>query len=505
MKDKCVSRDKAIWWGFLLCVFAFTAVYFISSRPLIVSNGDDWVYTAFTRSALPMWKGWNPGKVLPEVFLPLCAQLGVTFIKPFCGDYIWSISLAAGIVLSLIITLYTGMFAKALQHILKLGTEMAVLVSAAFFLFHFKSWMSPWIRGMHLFYSLDLNNTFNYTVPALLNSILMLYLMQRQHRGLTLDRQHMLAEGALLLVLYLAVFSNLFLNCILAVYAGVCLLESLCAAIAKKERIGRVLSDHLLMVYILVLWVVCAVFELSGGRAAAVSDASLIDSVKAAIWAMLDTVERMDDVVFFGCIVLVAAGLIVLAWSRGRHEQDAAYGKLMLRHAANVMLVTTYILLLGGVVGSGYMYRVDILFAIMVHVLLMTFFSVAYVLRRLPKMTLAVPAAVFVLSIEVFMGMGNLELTNTGNTTKHALDVNRNLVEQVVSADQQGLKEVTLIVPYAPTPDNFPYPTYMGENILRTLRQHRMVENIDKIYIEPDKNYYSIFGIVEGKNNYSGE
>jgi len=501
MKDKCASRDKAVYWGFLLCVFAFTAVYFIGCRPLIVSNGDDWVYTAFTRSALPMWKGWNPGKVLPEVFLPTCAQLGVTFIKPFCGDYIWSISLAAGIMLSLIITLYTGLFTEVLQHMLKLGAGAAVLVSAAFFLFHFKSWMSPWIPGMHLFYSPDLNNTFNYTVPALLNSILMLYLMKR--RELALDHPHMIAEGILLLVLYLAVFSNMFLNCILAVYAGVCLLENLCASIARKERMISVLSRNLLNVYILGLWVVCAVFELSGGRAAAVSDISLIDSVKAAVWALLETIERMDDVVFFGCIALVAAGCMLLAFSRGRHETDAVYGKLMLRHAANVILVTIYVLLLGGVVGPQYVTRPDVLFAAMVHVLLMAFFSAAYMIKRVPKTALVLPAAVFVLSIEVCMGMSGLALTNTGNTTKHALDVNRNLVEQVVSADQQGLKEVTLIVPYAPTADNFPYPTYMGGYMLRTLRQHRMIENIDTIHIQPDQNYYSMFGIVEGKNNYS--
>ena len=502
MKDKCVSRNRAIYWGFLLCVFTFTAVHFLDSAPLVLDNGDGWVYTAFTRSALPQWKGWNPGKVLPEVFLPLCAQFGVTFIKPLCGDYIWSISIAAGLVMSLLITLYAGLFAKLLQRVMKLDAGSAVLVSGAFFLFHFKSWMSPWIPGMHLFYSFDLNNTFNYIVPALLNSMLMFYLMMRPHKGLKLDHQHALAEGALLLILYLAVFSNMFLNCILAVYAGVCLLERLCEMLRKKERFVHVLRENLLHVYILVLWAVCAVFELSGGRAASVSGGSQIDRLKAVIWEMLETVERMDNVVFFGCIALVAAGLIFLACSRGRHEQDAVYGKLMLRHAVNVALITTYLLLLGSVVGPGYIGRVDILFAIMVHVLLMAFFSAAYILAIVPKMALVLPAAVFILGVEVFMGMSRFALTNIGNTTQHVLAVNRNLVEQVVSADQKGLKEVTLIVPYTPTTDNFPYPNYMGGNMLRTLRQHRMIENIQAIHIQPDENYHEIFGIVPGSNTY---
>lgn len=505
MECRAVSRQKALHWMLFLGVFLFSAVYFLDCRPLILDNGDGWTYAAFTRSALPQWKGWNPGKVFPEVFLPLCAQFAVSFVKPLCGDYIWSITLTAGVVISLIIALYVHLFARLLQRVMKGGTGAAVLVAAAFFLFHFKSWMSPWIPGRHLFYSLDLNNTFNYVVPGLLNAILMLYLEQCSHGSEGLNGQPAAVQGVMLLLVYLAVFSNMFLNCILAVYAGVCLLENLIAAIQKKETIKSVLSGNLLNICILVLWCVCAFFELSGGRAGSVSGGTQtrIDSLKAAVWAMLDTVELMDDFVFYGCIALVAAGLLALLASRGRHETDRAYGKLMLRHAANCLLITVYLLLLGSVAGAVYMYRVDILFVIMVHVLVMTFCSAAYILKRFPRIQVLMPAAVFILGIEVMMGMNNFELTNTGNTTQHALDVNRNLVEQVVAADRQGLTEMTLIVPYAPTPDNFPYPTYMGDNMVRTLRQHRMIENIQTIHIQPDEDYHSRFGIAPGENAYS--
>lgn len=505
MKCRAVGREKALYWMLFLSVFLFSAVYFLDCRPLILDNGDGWAYTAFTRSALPQWKGWNPGKVFPEVFLPLCAQFAVSFVKPLCGDYIWSISLTAGIVISLMIALYVQLFAMLLQRVMKLGTAATVMVAGAFFLFHFKSWMSPWIPGRHLFHSLDLNNTFNYVVPGLLNAILMLFLEQRRHESEALSGQPAAVQGIMLLLVYLAVFSNMFLNCILAVYAGVCLLENLCAAIRKKKTIRSFLSENLLNLCIIVMWCICAFFELNGGRAGSVSDGALtlIDSLKAAVWAMLDTVELMDDVVFYGCIALVTAGLLVLLASRGRHETDREYGWLMLRHAANCLLITVYLLLLGSVAGAVYMKRVDILFAIMVHVLMMAFCSAAYILRRFPRMTVLMPAAVFILGIEVMMGMSNIELTNAGNTTQHALAVNRNLVEQVVAADEQGLTEMTLIVPYTPTPDNFPYPTYMGGNMVRTLRQHRMIENIQTIYIQPDENYHSIFGIAPGENAYS--
>ena len=53
MECRAVNRQKALHWMLFLSVFLFAAVYFLDCRPLILDNGDDWTYAAFTRSALP--------------------------------------------------------------------------------------------------------------------------------------------------------------------------------------------------------------------------------------------------------------------------------------------------------------------------------------------------------------------------------------------------------------------------------------------------------------------
>ena len=505
MKSKQEKRDRGIFVLFMLGIFLFTAMFFLRFRPLVPDNGDDWAYMAFSRSALPKWGSWNPGKVFPEIFLPLCAQIAVNFVMPLCGDYIGSISLTVGVVTSLMITLYIGLFALLLRQLLRLDMGTAALIAAGFFLFHFMSWMSKLFASRHLFFSPDMNNTFNYVIPGLLNISLLLIFERRRDPALAPEKPSVLGQGAMLLLVYLAIFSNMFLNGILAVYAGVGLLENLATALRRREKPDSFLRRNAWNIGILVMWCVCAVFEMNGGRAHSVSGEtqSLFMGIKLAFWRFRGTIKLMNPLVFSGSLGLIAAGLILLLASHGQHAEDGSYARLMLRHAACALLTAVYLILLGGVAGRVYMERVDILFAAVVHVLILAGVSAGYLLRRFPKAAIVLPAAVLILVVEICLGMDSFELGNTGNTTQHVLAVNRNLVEQVVAADRQGQQEMTLIVPKMPTEDNFPYPEYMGFNMCRTLRQHRMIENIHTIHIQPDEQYYTIFGMVPGENAYS--
>ena len=153
MKQEKRAGERLIYGGFLLGVLAFLLVFFLHYRPLIVDNMDDWTYISFSRAAVPIWKYWNPSRVLPEILMTACAQAAVWFVMPFAGDYVWSISIVAGVFLSLMITLYIGLFARLLADRMHLGAPVTVLVSALFLVFHFKSWMSPWIASQHMFYT----------------------------------------------------------------------------------------------------------------------------------------------------------------------------------------------------------------------------------------------------------------------------------------------------------------------------------------------------------------
>lgn len=80
--------------------------FFIKIHPLYIYDTDDWTYISYSRPAWPTVKQWNPTKILPEILMPLSAELGVRFIYPFTGDYIGSMAVTFGIVLVVFIMGY---------------------------------------------------------------------------------------------------------------------------------------------------------------------------------------------------------------------------------------------------------------------------------------------------------------------------------------------------------------------------------------------------------------
>ena len=74
-------------------------LFFTKTCPLVPYDADDWIHLGQMRIPLPIWNGWNPSKVLPEVLMPMCGYIGAYVIYPLVGDYIFSITIAAAIIL----------------------------------------------------------------------------------------------------------------------------------------------------------------------------------------------------------------------------------------------------------------------------------------------------------------------------------------------------------------------------------------------------------------------
>ena len=255
--------------AYVCMIFLILLTFFLKIRPPIVHNGDDWAYISFQRPAMPVWHEWNPSRVLPECLLPLCAHFAVTFVMPLCHDYIWSITIVCCVVLCAIITLYLCLFGGLLRREMKLSAECTALCVLLLLIVHFRSWMSPWIPGEHLFHSVDLNNYFYYTIPVLVNACLVILFEQKREMVESFGKNEKMTEkGLLLLMIYFAVFSNMYGNCVLAIYSGICFLENIWTGWKSSRSIKAVLQKVSVYVLVLFLWCVCAIFEINGGRAA---------------------------------------------------------------------------------------------------------------------------------------------------------------------------------------------------------------------------------------------
>ena len=497
MKQGKRAGERLIYGGFLLGVLAFLLVFFLHYRPLIVDNMDDWTYISFSRAAVPIWKYWNPSRVLPEILMPACAQAAVWFVMPFAGDYVWSISIVAGVFLSLMITLYIGLFARLLADRMHLGAPVTVLVSALFLVFHFRSWMSPWIASQHMFYTGCITTCFFYLIPALLNIQLVLLMEIKKDQGSMADGEHVIQKGLLIILMYLAVFSNLFSSCILAVYAGYRLLCCMAEAIRSRMPLKHFLKKSGLFLGILAAWAVSVIFELSGGRARNLSgEDPLMDRIKRVIHLLLDVIERMEDTVFYLSAAILVAGLVLMLISRWKKPEDRTYALAVLGHLFCAGVTLLYLILLSASTACEYITRMDVLICAVFHVLIAVFYSLSYIIGKCRNAALAMPLVTFIMAFDVLLGIDTFAQSNVlGTSADVCLKTNRSFVQQILEADQAGLTEMTLRVPRCDTEDNWPYAFHMGGRMVTALKSHDMIDHIEVIHVEAIDDYDTEFGI----------
>ena len=483
---------------FSLCVFAFLMVFFLGYHPLVVNNLDDWTYLSFSRPAVPQRDAWNPARILPEILMPACAQLAVWLVLPVTGDYLLSMSLVFNTALCLMITLYVALFVRLLMRLMKTGMPLAMLLSVLFVVFHFRSWMSPWIPSQHLFFSEGLTTTYYYTMPALLNLVLVMLMESARQGDSFVSPERPIAGGMIILLMYLAIFSNLYSSVILAVYCGVRMALSFVHTLMKRTPLRAWLKENLLGGGVLTAWFVSMGFELFGSRAGSMaSKEPLLARIKETVSILLVEIERMEDTVFWLCVLMIAAGLAALLISRGKKDADRTYACMLLRSLLCAGLTLAYLILLSAVVSPAYIARKDVLLGVMFFVFAAAFCSLAYAAEKWRQLVFALPLVTFIMAFDVLIGINSFAASNAlALPQQTCLEIGRSYVETVIEADRAGMTEATLIVPKGNQGlGNWPYTYNMGYRMLDALRNHGLVEHITDVYIVIDEHFFETFGV----------
>ena len=133
-------RNKYIFISFTFSIFFICYVFFTQVKPIIFLDIDDWEYMVYSRLAVPLWGDWNPSRILPELLMSFCTNIGVFIINPFLNDYVGSISQSYGIFVSVFITVYIYRLMHLIKEKFNISDFLAVGISILFFLFHFWAW-----------------------------------------------------------------------------------------------------------------------------------------------------------------------------------------------------------------------------------------------------------------------------------------------------------------------------------------------------------------------------
>lgn len=100
------SSAKKEWYlyilaqlGIAICLFYF----FIKACPLVAFDVDDWITMGNFRLPVPIWKGAEAARVMPEVLMPVADWIAARVIYPVCGDYAYSVTVISAVILTFLI------------------------------------------------------------------------------------------------------------------------------------------------------------------------------------------------------------------------------------------------------------------------------------------------------------------------------------------------------------------------------------------------------------------
>lgn len=485
--DRRTWKARAAYWAFALGLFACMMLFFAKVHPLTMHDGDDWAYTCYSRGALPIWSYWNPTRIFAETMMPMSAYIAAHAVLPFAGDFITSLTIVFAMEVSLCITAYTLLLGRLMRRICDLPQWQELLLCALFTLMHFLALRSQRTDNEHLFYAWSCNTYFFYMMPALMNACLVM-MFERRQRFIA----NPAGQAFAVLLVYMALCSNILSSYILAVYCGVMLLWRAGEGIKSGKRPGALLRENAWIIAILLVWLMTLVFEINGGRSQ-ILDAGepFFDRLKQAARAALDKIRLVNAKFLALCILSVLAGIAVLVSSRLRDARDRAYLSLLVRFAVCSALSLTYVILVCAKAAAGYAGRTDVLFGAAFYALAAVLVSAAYVIRRFPRVAAALPLLLVVLYFETDTRWGTFKEHNVSNLpARECADIDRAIIDQIVEADRTGQNEVYVKVPQGP------YFSFLADGAARTLFKCGLIERaIPNAYTVEDETFYDRYEI----------
>ncbi|MBR3308191.1 MAG: hypothetical protein IKI75_13185 [Lachnospiraceae bacterium] len=475
-------------------IFLFLTVFFTQVHPLLPYDMDDWSYLSFRRNAYPIWGNWNPARVFPETFMALISDIGVYLYTPlFHMDYLHGQILAHGMAVALFITIYVFLFRRFLKRKLHTGDGNSILLTLLFLLVHFSIFRSEHDANEHLFWTFNLTGYWYYVIPNLVNASLVLWLL-----GTTAEerkRAGYVQKGILVLISYLAILSNIFPTAILMVWLGEELLQTVYTMKKRgKHKPKEWLSALSWQLPAFALWFVSLIFEANGGRA---GDASPMD-LKASITRFFAWAGRLNkqSAALLGGIAIAAIALYLTDKKhKNISKEDAG---LMTAFVIAAILCSVFEILLCAKVDPEKMELSRVIFPVCFYVFLFVLTAAERLIAASPKTVIALPLILYILLINTRIGERTfLDQNGTNLDGKRAAALTQYILDQAVTADEEGLERAELHVPAWQQEDNWPHAYGLGESVSQTLYRHGIVSRRIEFTVVPDKKVNELFSIED--------
>ena len=465
-----------------LLVFVWFFVFFTQVHPLVIYDGDDWRYIAYTRQALPSWNEWNPSRVFAECFQPLMGYFAAYVLTPLLGDYFRAQTVSVALLLSVMVTAYLWLFYRVM-----LGTDggrfRALSMTAIFLLFHFLILKTQRTGNPYLFWSANVTCVYNYLMPMLLNASLVLLMMREGRLGEIFHRCSPVAAGFLSFWIYFAIFSGVFHSIVFVAFLGWYALFDL-----RKEQGGwrAFVVAYRAELVVLALWLFSLVIETQGGRARAIGRPFFQlpwgETFQSAfvLWHQLNT-----GVAAFGIVISILAAVGIGRGRRSENEQKT--WTLLVLSAFSMVVVFVYLFLVCTKASPNYFERSDVAGCGLFYLLLLTCLAMNYFICRHPSFVRVLPILTFVVLIASLNPNRGFYPSTMGHVPEKTCDaIDHDILAQLVAAEQAGEEQVTLHVPVGNAQTNWPHDRFLKDVLNNTLTRHGVLAYPLEIEIQPD-------------------
>ncbi len=500
-------KEKVIYSSYFVLVFGFLLVVFLKIHPLVIFNTDDWLYASYDRIGTPLWGEWNPCRVLPENMMS-----GVTYVCAFVLmplfdiGFIDATSIGYGIWYSICIMVYFVLFVMFLKKKKQLPLFLVISISLIFFIMHFMVYLRYLADGgknQHMFMALYTTCIFYYAIPNLWNAGLVFYLLTFDVTKIFKERRYV-RIGILLVMVYLAIFSDLFQTIILISLISYRILICLIEQIKKhKKQVGKIICETVqntvLECLSIVLWLISLIFEINGGRSDMIGNDTTISSIPMAIKAFFDfykvSLSKMFIVSFVG--VFVVATIIFLVKRKKQNIKDKACLKYILCFTYCLVICSVFEILIGAKIYVGYLCRADVMFGCTLYMILIFIVLLIYVLQNIRIFLIFIPLYIYVIiSFSIFFSHNFTINSSAWVPYQTCKEIGESIVEQITQADSQALKEVTVRVPKFDNINNYPistvpyeYTTFsFGYIVSDALYKYDIIHRPIVVTIQPDEN-----------------
>ena len=486
-------KNKALNIAFYLCIFIGLFSFFYIAHPMIIFNADDWTYVSYWRRPLPIPGSFNGIKVFPETFFAFVSEIGAYVVYPFLKDYLKSMAFIYALVVSGAILVYVMLLERVIRRVN--NKEWSSRAITLIFLFlHFLIFKNDWTGNEHLFYAQDPNCVFNYILPALLNAGLVLFLMEKEWDGTSISadilqkRVGAAGAAALVLAMYLSVFSSMFHNVIFATFCGVKLITFLPKKFNNTE-LKKFMTNTWFYVSGLVLWLVALIVQAMDQRNAAVKQQ---ESKAGMAEAILGFVKKMGSVNKMAALIIIV--IIAIAIIRAVREKLKMNAMPVI--IASGVLTTIYLILMAAVAGKGYIKRSDVLVSAFFWAFTAVALMLAYIMKE-SRLSLVLLVLTFILGAQSLNYCKSYADYNVfGLAWEQTYAAGQDILAQFEEADEKGMSELELHVTDNEAWNNtWPYPEYVGDAISDTLFRHGIIKKQIKTTVVYDKSKNAELGI----------